>query len=66
VEPLASFGNSKSQSHTNLSRSVSLSILDLNENEVAIEIIIPQDPNFIIPKMIVQNVISQTPYNQII
>ena len=53
MEPLASFGNSKSQPNTNLSRSISLSILDQYENEISIqtnenqsiEIIIPRDPN---------------------
>ena len=57
MEPLASFGNSKVQSNTNLSRSISLSILDQNGNEISIqtnlshpiEIIIPRDPNLIIP-----------------
>jgi hypothetical protein len=73
--PLASFGNSKSQSNTNLSRSLSLSILDQYGNEISIqtnenqsiEIIIPRDPNVIIPSMILQNVTSMniTPHNQL-
>ena len=75
MEPLASFGNSKSQSNTNLSTSISLSILDQNGNEISIqtnsnnpiEIIIPRDPNLIIPPMILQNVtsINSTPHNQL-
>ena len=75
MEPLASFGNSKLQSNTNLSRSISLSILDQNGNELSvqtnvshpIEIIIPRDPNIIIPQMILQNVTSMnsTPHNQL-
>jgi len=71
MEPLASFGNSKSESNTNLLTSISLSILDQNGNEVSIEtnkddsieIIISRDPNLIIPPMIKQNVTS-TPHNQ--
>jgi hypothetical protein len=71
MEPLALFGNSKSSSNTNLSTSISLSILDQNENEISIktnennsiEIIIPHDPNLIIPQMISSNVTS-TVHNQ--
>src|SRR5690349_8821951 len=71
MEPLATFGNSTFASNTNLSRSISLSILDKNGNEVSIktnendsiEIIIPRDPNLIIPPMIIQNVTS-IPHNQ--
>ena len=66
MEPLAPLGNSKSQSNTNVSTLVSLSILDQSGNEVSIqtnksqpiEIIIPRDPNLIIPPMILQNVTS--------
>jgi hypothetical protein len=75
MEPLAPFGNSKSQSNTNLSTLMSLSILDQYGNEVSIqtnashpiEIIIPRDPNLIIPPMILQNVTSMnsTPHNQL-
>jgi hypothetical protein len=61
VEPLASYGN---YINTNLSRSISLSITDQNQNDIfvdthfsnPIEIIIPRDPNAIIPPMILQNV----------
>jgi len=75
MQPLAPFGNSTSQPNTNVSRSISLSILDQYGNEVSIqtnvshpiEIIIPRDPNVIIPEMILQNVISMnsTPHNQL-
>ncbi len=75
MEPLAPFGNSKSQSNTNLSTLLSLSILDQYGNEVSIqtnashpiEIIIPRDPNLIIPQMILQNVTSMnsTPHNRL-
>jgi len=75
MEPLAPFGNSKSQSNTNLSTLISLSILDQYGNEVSfqtntshpIEIIIPRDPNLIIPQMILENVTSMnsTPHNQL-
>jgi hypothetical protein len=64
MEPLASFGNSQSVLNTNLSRTISLSILDLYGNEISIqtdindriELIIPRDPNLILPSMIFQNV----------
>jgi hypothetical protein len=75
MEPLASFGNSKSQVNTNLSRSISLSILDQYQNEIliqtnkneSIEIIISRDPNLIIPEMILENVtsINTIPHNQL-
>ncbi|CAF4198666.1 unnamed protein product, partial [Adineta steineri] len=75
VTPLAPFGNTTTQSNTNLSTCVSFSILDENENEISvqtdlnrpIEIIIPRDSNLIIPSMILQNVTSMnsTPHNQL-
>ncbi|CAF4521529.1 unnamed protein product, partial [Rotaria sp. Silwood2] len=75
MTPLAPFGNSKFQSNTNLSTSISLSILDKYGNEISIEtninqpiqLIIPRDPNVIIPSMIVQNVtsINSTLHNQL-
>jgi hypothetical protein len=73
MEPLASYGKSPFQSKTNLSRSISLSILDQNGTEIpfrtknsnAIEMIIPRDPNLIIPPMILQNITSSSsPHNQ--
>jgi hypothetical protein len=72
MHPLASFGTSAVQSNTNLSTSISLSILDQYGNEVPIQtnisqpiqIIIPRDPNLIIPSMNLQNVTS-IPHNQI-
>ena len=65
MEPLATYGNSKS-SNTNVSTLISLSIVDHYGNHVAIqtneshpiEIMIPRDPNLIIPPMILQNVTS--------
>ncbi|CAF0978543.1 unnamed protein product [Rotaria sordida] len=77
MNPLTSFGsNSKSNSNQNFSRSISLSIFDRNENEISIQtnliepiqLIIPRDPNLIIPSMILQNVTStnnNTPHNQL-
>jgi hypothetical protein len=76
MQPLASFGSSKSQlANTNVSTSISLSVVDRNGNEVTIqtnethpiEIIIPRDPNVVIPSMIIQNVTStnSTPHNQL-
>ena len=63
MQPLASFGNSKIQSNTNLSTSISLSLLDQNGNEISfrtnsMQFIIPRDPNIIIPSMNLQNVTS--------
>jgi hypothetical protein len=72
MQPLASADQSKSTSNTNLSRSISFSILDQNGNEVSIEtnstnpieLIIPRDPNLMISSMILQNVTS-TPHQQL-
>lgn len=60
---VVSFGNSLNR---NILKSVSVSIVDENENEIPIEtniadpieIIIPHDSNLIIPPMILQNVTS--------
>ena len=77
IQPLASFGNSSSsQLNTNLSRSISFSLYDHNQNEISIqtnlnhsiELIIPRDPNLIIPSMNYQNVTSfnsTPPHNQL-
>lgn len=73
MEPLATYGNSKSSSNTNVSTSVTFSIVDQYENEVhiktndshPIEIIIPRDPNLIIPPMILQNVTNFTLHQQL-
>ena len=64
IQPLAIAD--QSQSATNLSRAISLSILDLNGKEISIktnstnpfEIIIPRDPNVHISDMILQDVLS--------
>ena len=64
VQPLAVSDDLRSQANTNLSRSVSLSIVDENGNETAvrttsdqpIELIIPRDPNLVLPPMTLQNV----------
>ncbi|CAF1000565.1 unnamed protein product [Adineta steineri] len=63
IDQLASYGNFQ---NTNLSRSISLSIIDQNGNEVSfqahqdnpIQLIIPRDPNVLIPSMYLQNVTS--------
>jgi len=62
--PLAPYGNSPSNSYTNLSTFISFSLIDQNENDIPIhttinnpiELIIPRDINMIIPSMILQNV----------
>ena len=64
LQPLAAAGNARSSANTNLSTSLSLSVLDTNGHEIPIhtdpahpiELIIPRDPNAIVPPMIVQNV----------
>ncbi|CAF1253004.1 unnamed protein product [Adineta steineri] len=63
MDVLASFG---SFSNTNLSRSISLSIIDQNGDEISfkvnennsIKLIIPRDPNLLISSMYLQNVTS--------
>ena len=75
LEPLASLGNSKSSSsNTNLSTSISLTLIDRYGNEVSfqtnddhpIEITIPRDPNLNIPLWILQNTTSSpSPHNQL-
>ena len=72
MQPLAPAGDCP---NTYLSRSLSLSIYDQNGNEVpiqstgnqSIEIIIPRDPNFVIPLMTLQNVTSSSssPHHQL-
>jgi len=61
IEPLAPFGSSTA-ANTNVSRAISLSILDSKGNEIndihPTEIFIPRDPNRMIPPMILQNVTS--------
>ena len=75
MQPLALADNTGLKSSTNLSTSLSLTILDRNGNEIPfettvdhpIEFIIPRDPNLIIPSMSLQNVTSMniTPHNLI-
>ena len=72
MQPLAAADSSGSQTNTNLSTSISFSVLDQYGNDVPIyansdqpiELIIPRDPNLIIPSMNLQNVTSLNPYNQ--
>lgn len=69
IQPLASFGNAREQTNTNLSRSISLSLFDQNGNEILIEtnptdpieLFIPRDPNVLIPPMIKQNLTLTLP-----
>ncbi|CAF0795704.1 unnamed protein product [Adineta steineri] len=73
MRPLASADESQLNSHTNLSTSISFSILDQTGNEMSVpitsnhlyEFIIPHDPNVIIPSMTLQNVTSlnSTPFH---
>ena len=63
MEPLAVYGRSLIETNTNLSRSLSISILDEKGNEIPfettssnpIEFFIPRDPNLQIPPMILTN-----------
>lgn len=66
---MATAGQSQLPSPTNLSRSISFSILDRVGNEISplsnkvndrTEVIIPRDPNAIIPPMTLQNVTDTT------
>lgn len=71
MQPLASAD--QSQSNTNLSTSISLSILDQSGHELSIpttvyhpyRFIIPRDPNLVLPSMTLQNVTSlnSTPHH---
>ena len=75
MQPLASAGTSRHQSNTNLSRSVALSLFTADGNELVvradadhpIELIIPREPNRIIPAMTLQNVTSlaNSPHRQL-
>jgi hypothetical protein len=75
MDPLAPFGNSSVHANTNLSTSISLSILDQNGNYVSIlvsedqpiQFFVPRDPNTPIPSMNLQNVTSMnsTSHNQV-
>ena len=75
MQPLASASNSRSEANTNLSTTVSLSMLDQNGNNVPVrasvdhpfELIIPRDANVAVPPMVLQNVtaMSITPHNQL-
>jgi hypothetical protein len=66
MQPLASAGSFPSQTNTNLSTTVSLSVVDRNGNDASIrasidhpiEFIIPRDVNLIVPSMTLQNVTS--------
>ena len=75
TRPLASADQSSGQSTTNMSRSISLTVLDPNGDEISIqasrtqpiELIIPRDPNVVIPPMTLQNATSlnTTPHKQL-
>jgi hypothetical protein len=75
IQPLASADQSQTIATTNLSRSLSFAVLDRNGNEIClqanlshpIELIIPRDPNVVLPLMTLQNVTSfnSTPHYQL-
>ena len=72
MQPLALSGTSQSQTYTNLSTTVAFSVLNQNGDDIfiqatidqPIEVIIPRDPNIIIPSMTLQNVTSLNNHNQ--
>lgn len=72
MQPLASAGKSHSEGNTNLSTTISFSVLDEYGNDLPIktnidqpiELIIPRDPNLSIPSMILQNVTNLKEHNQ--
>lgn len=60
--------NDDTLSYTNLSRSLSFSILDKNVNEIEtnpMEFFVHRDPNIIIPEMFLQNVTFNTDKNSL-
>jgi hypothetical protein len=68
MQPLAPIGASQFQANTNMSTTISLTVLDQYGNEIPIhanvnqpiEFFIPRDPNLILPEMILQNVTSKS------
>ena len=66
VQPLAPADESRLADYTNLSTSISLTILDSRGQEISvrnhlsdpIELIIPRDPNLVVSPMVLQNVTS--------
>ena len=68
MQPLASLGASPLQANTNMSTTISLAIMDENENEVPIqateeqpiEFFIPRDSTLILLNMSLQNTISRS------
>ena len=66
MQPMAIVGHARSSVNTNLSRSLALSMLDTSGRDLAItadrdhpiELIIPRDPNLVMPPMALQNVTS--------
>lgn len=75
MQPLAPADRNRSQSNTNLSTTLSLSVLDQNGNELPfhtdteqpIELIIPRDPNAVVPPVTLQNVtaLGSSPHSQL-
>lgn len=72
MQPLASAGKSNFEGNTNLSTTISFSVLDEHGNDLPvhanadepIEFIIPRDPNLPIPSMILQNVTNMNEHSQ--
>lgn len=71
---MASFGDARTQPTTNLSRSISLTLVDAYGKEILIrantsdpiKLLIPRDPNMVIPPMTPQNVTATTIPNHLL
>lgn len=72
MQPLAVSGQTRNNANTNLSTLVSLSVLDAHGNDLPIqatvdhpiELMIPRDPNTMIPSFVLQNVSFIDKHNQ--
>ena len=72
MQPLASTGNATTKANNNLSTSISLSLIDEDGNDIPIhadidqpiELLIPRDPNIVIPPFESQNVSFLAAHNQ--
>jgi hypothetical protein len=72
MQPLASSGKARVSANTNMSTSISLSLIDQNGADIPIhatadqpiELMIPRDPNLIVPSFQLQNLSSITKHNR--
>lgn len=72
MQPLAASGDTRNKANTNLSTTISLTLIDANGHEIPvsatvdqpIELIIPRDPNIVISPFTLQNASSNELQNQ--